>query len=97
MISLLKDGFATRLLGPASEDSPAVQRSRTAPAAAAGFDPYIRRSSFDYVAESDLLVGDESRQAHSVRGMFALVRGVAALVCFYHETHLLAFWLKRIW
>ncbi len=77
------------------ENNPAVECSRPAFAATAGFDPYIRRSALDDVAKPELLVRNKSRQAHSVRRVFALVWGVVAFACLGHECHLLAFAVSR--
>ena len=66
-------------------------------AASAGLYPKIGGRSFNYIAQTDLLVVDKSRQAHPVWRVFALVYGVIVFVCFCHAIHLLAFVVNRSW
>ena len=84
------------LMSP-GENHPAVECSRPMFAASAGLYPKIGGCPFNCIAQPDLLVGDKSRQAHSVRWVFALVWGVIAFACLYHAIHLLTFVVNRIW
>src|SRR5207249_2417152 len=54
------------------ENQPAVECSRSASTVSAGLYPKIGGSSLNHIAQSDLLVGNKSGQAHPVRRVFAL-------------------------
>jgi hypothetical protein len=84
------------LMSP-GENHPAVECNRPMFAASAGLYPKIGGPPFNRIAKPDLLVGDKSRQAYSVRRVFALVWGVIAFACLCHTIHLLAFVVNRIW
>ena len=83
------------LLMSPGENHPAVECGRSALAASAGPYPHIGSRPFDGIAKPDLLVGDESGQAHPVRPEFALDRGLAAFACSCHAVHCLAFVVER--
>jgi hypothetical protein len=59
------------------KDHPSVECCRPTFATTARPNPEIGGGTFDHVADSDLLVVDESRQAHSVSRDVAVVPGAA--------------------
>src|SRR5438067_6742628 len=56
----------------ASESEPTVECSSSLLTTAAGFDANSRCGSLDYIAQTNILIGDESWKAHVVRSAFAL-------------------------
>jgi TetR/AcrR family transcriptional repressor of nem operon len=66
-------------------------------ASSASWNVEIRRSAFDHIAKSNVIVADKSGQAHAVRRRFVLIWRMVAFDHVGHESHLLGFAVKRIW
>jgi hypothetical protein len=75
---------------PLGESHPPIERDPPLFAASARSDPDVRGGAFDHVAKPDLLVADESGQAHLVRRAFARVWMVLVFDFLRHAVRLCA-------
>lgn len=79
------------------ENQPAVERSRSLLAAAAGLEPKIRGRPLERIAKPDFFIGDKSRQMHLMGRAFDPAWRIIVFACFIHEICLFAFADNRIW